>query len=293
MPYWLNRILTRPRAVFRALRKVGLRATLSLIRIRLGSSDRIYPVKVPQWPEPVLVRGGNSTDTTVLYELLVTGEYDVLKALDPPRTIIDGGANIGLTALTFLERYPAAQVISVEPFPETFEVCQKNLARFGSRAVAVQGAIWPHAGRVCLDPQGEDWANRVRAEEDGHGSTVEAFTMSSLIAAAGGTVDLFKLDVEGSEKEIFGYGSEEWLPHVRNVIIEVHGPDCKDRVFEALAPYDYELSNHDNVYFCKNLRARRTTVAADLAALESALTARDIVSSEAAEELVLPSGAAG
>ncbi len=33
----------------------------------------------------------------VLYELLVTNEYQLVDALAPPRTIIDGGANIGLT----------------------------------------------------------------------------------------------------------------------------------------------------------------------------------------------------
>ena len=80
-------------------------STLALIKIRFGSPTQIYEVKVPQWPDPVYVRGGTSSDTTVLYELLVTNEYGILDNLDPPTTIIDGGANIGLTCMYFLHRF--------------------------------------------------------------------------------------------------------------------------------------------------------------------------------------------
>ena len=256
MPYWLTRALTRPRAVFRALRRVGVLATISFIRIRLGSPKTLYQVKVPQFPSPIFVRGGRSTDTTVVYELLVTGEYDLLDRLEPPKWIIDGGANIGVTAAYLLKRFPSTRVIAVEPFPDTFEVCRKNLMPYRNRAVLRQGAIWPYGGRVSLDPQEEEWANRVNAAGNGEGETAEAVTMTSLVGAAGGFVDLFKLDVEGSEREIFGHGSEEWLPYIRNMIIEIHGQDCYSRVFEALKSYDYEVSNRDNVYFCRNLRLR-------------------------------------
>jgi FkbM family methyltransferase len=256
MNYWLKRVLTRPRAVGRAMQKLGFMATLKLIRLRFGSPSQMYQLKVPQWTAPVYVRGGKSSDTTVLYEILVTDEYGMLAGIDEPRTIIDGGANIGLAAVYFLQRYPSASVISVEPFREAFEVCRKNLASYGARATAVQSAIWAHEGRVGLDPQGEDWINRVCAPAEGQSGTAEAVTMASLVKAAGGSVDLLKLDVEGSEKEIFGPGAREWLPFVRNIVIELHGQDCMDRVFEALAPYDYESSNRDMVYLFRNLRYR-------------------------------------
>lgn len=255
-PYWLTKAVTRPRAVFRSLRSLGAALTVALIRIRFGSADRTYPINIPQWPHPVYVRGGKSSDTTVLYELLVTNEYRLIDNLAPPRTIIDGGANIGLTGVYFLNRYSSARVISVEPFAETFEVCRKNLAPYASRATALQGAVWSHGGRVSLDPQWEDWVNKVREPAADEAGTAEAFTMPSLIAAAGGFVDLLKLDVEGSEKEIFGPGARDWLPFVRNIVIELHGPECVERFFETLAPYEYDLSNRDMVYSCMNLRPR-------------------------------------
>ncbi len=135
-------------------------------------------------------------------------------------------------------------------------MCRKNLAPYGKRATALQGAIWPQEGRVKLDPQAEDCANKVTTSSAGDAATAEAITMPALIDAAGGSVDLLKLDVEGSELEIFGPGAGDWLPFVRNIVIELHGPDCFDRFFGALGAYDYELSSQDNVYSCMNLRRR-------------------------------------
>lgn len=99
--YRVERTLTRPRAIWRASRSSGLVSALNLARIRMGSRDRLYTVRVPQWPHPVHVRGGSSSDTTVLYEIVVTNEYDLVADLGSPRFVIDGGANIGLFSLIF------------------------------------------------------------------------------------------------------------------------------------------------------------------------------------------------
>jgi hypothetical protein len=120
--YRIKRLITRPGVIVRAVRKVGLALTARLVRIRFGSAQKIYSISIPQWPYPVCVRGGKSTDTIVLYELLVTGEYQTVDKLNPPpQTIIDGGANIGLTSVHLLNQYPGSRVISLEPFADTFE----------------------------------------------------------------------------------------------------------------------------------------------------------------------------
>ncbi len=265
MKYRLKRLLTRPRVLLRSCRKLGFRATLKLIAIRFGSPDRTYQIRVPQWPHPVHVRGGKSSDTEVLYEILVTDEYGVASGLDSPNSVIDGGANIGLAAVYFLNRYPSARTISVEPFQGSVELCRKNLNPYAQRATVLHGAIWPDEGSLCLDPHG-DWANnRVRHSGPGEDGSVKALTMKSLISLGGGSIDLLKLDVEGSEKAIFGSGAEEWLPQVRNILIELHGPDCAERFFGAVASYEYEMSGGGKVnsplstYFLKNLRPKQAS----------------------------------
>jgi len=215
-------------------------------------------VRVLRWPHPVYVRGGTSTDSAVLYELLVTGEYDLVADLGSPKFIIDGGANIGATSVYFLQLYPSVRIIAVEPFAETLEVCEKNLAPYAGRAQVVHGAIWSHTGTVVLHREDEEWANKVREPLSGETGTAaaKAFSMAELIALRGESVDLLKLDIEGGEKEVFRPGTTDWLACIRNLVIELHDQECADRFWAAMAPYEYELSSKDKVYFCRNLRPR-------------------------------------
>ena len=237
----------------------GIAATCSFVRIRTGSASRTYSVRVPQWPYPVYVRGGESTDAMVLYELLATDEYSIIKGLESPATIIDAGANIGLASVYFLNRYPSSHVLAIEPFPDSFELCRRNLAAYGDRAAVLMGALWPNPGRVDLDPQGEEWANRVKPLPEGATGGVEAIAMPSLITLCGGSVDLLKIDVEGSEKEIFEPAARSWLPNVRNLVIELHDQECSRRVFGVLDTYEYEMTNRDRVYYFRNLRVNVQT----------------------------------
>jgi FkbM family methyltransferase len=268
MGYRLNWLMGRPRAVLRASRKLGWLAALQLVYIRLaGRKDAEYRLRIPGYAHPITIRGGQSTDAFALYELLVRDEYAFFGELESPQFIIDGGANIGIASLFFLNRYPTARVVAVEPHPETFQVCCKNLAPYGKRAVAIQGAIWNNPGRLVLDVErGEEWTFRVRSGGADQSGSVEAFTVPSLVARCNGKVDLLKLDIEGSEKELFGPSAQDWLPAVRNIVIELHGGDCSDRFFSALEGYDYDLVRSDKealpVVACRNLRARADRVIA-------------------------------
>jgi FkbM family methyltransferase len=259
MKHRMEWLVTRPRAVLRSMRKVGLRTTLKLALIRIfGSPDRSYQVRLPCFRHPVWMRGGKRSDGYAIYELVVRGEYEFMGRLDSPRFIIDGGANIGIASLLFLHQYPEARVLAVEPDPGNFEICSRNLGPYKDRARVVHGAIWSAAGKLTLASRnGEDWTKCVHAPGTGDVPTVDAFTMTSLIADE--TVDLLKLDVEGAEREIFSANAERWLPSVRNVVIELHGGDCEASFFGALSRYQYDLirsgKNALPVLACRNLRA--------------------------------------
>lgn len=258
MPYWLERLLTRPRVLFRAFSKLGWRATLRLVRIRFGDRHKTYQVRVPQFPHPIEVRGGASSDAVVLYEILVMDEYGFVGDLGSPSFIVDGGANVGIMSLYFLTRYPTARLVAVEPDPLTFQLCRKNLEPFSHRVRLVHGAVWSHDGSLSLIPREQECSTGVRPAQSGETGDVPAFGMRSLIASADGQVDLLKLDIEGSEREVFATGAEEWLPEVRNLVVEVHahlyGKECEDSLFAALRGYEYEMRKADYLICCRNLR---------------------------------------
>lgn len=254
--YNARRVLTRPRVFLKSWRKIGLAATVDLVRIRFGSRSELYRVRVPQWPHPVYVRGGPSFDTTVLYEMLVSEEYAPVGDLAAPQFIIDAGANIGMATLLFLNLYPTAHVVAIEPDQGNLDVCRRNLAPYAGRVTLLEGALWNRPGRLQLEPNREEWAIKVRNATPGEGGSVEAFTLPDIVArhAHGKPVDFLKIDIEGGEREIFDEESAEWLARVRNLAVETHGPDCVERFTSALRPFACEMTQIDAVFFCRNLR---------------------------------------
>ncbi len=249
-------LLSRPRALWRASTVLGFRTTLQLAWIRMrGTREATYQVRVPGYPHPITIRGGQSTDAWALYQILVRGEYAAVGNLDSVKFIIDAGANIGIASLYFLHQYADARIVAIEPSAANFELLRQNTAPYASRIRLVQGALWTTAGTLDLDFRGEDWLTRVRPAGEGQSGAVEAFTVPSIIAYGDGPVDLLKVDIEGSEKEIFGSPAREWLPAIRNIVIELHDGACEGRFFEALEGYQYDLQRQDLVAVCRNLRA--------------------------------------
>jgi hypothetical protein len=84
---------------------------------------------------------------------------------------------------------------------------------------------------------------------------VTGWDTTTLIELAGGNeVDILKIDIEGSEAEVFRNGSGAWLPKVRNIVIELHGEECAESFFGALRDFDYELEMSAELAFCWNIR---------------------------------------
>jgi FkbM family methyltransferase len=257
-----GRALSRARVLYRAVAGIGPLATLQLLRRRAGAlfgqdSSTLYRIKVPGYPHPVTIRGGKSSDGFAFYQILVMKDFDILNDLGSPKLIIDAGANIGMSSLYFLNRYPSVRVVAVEPNPETFELCRVNLAAYSDRVVFVKGAVWSSCGRVALVREEVEWNSHVVPGDGNSETSVDSFDVTSLIAAGGGgSVDFLKVDIEGGEAEVFGKNSETWLPSVKNIAIEFHGDDCERNFFSALKDYEYEGFEYRTVQICQNIRPR-------------------------------------
>lgn len=255
----LQWLLRRPAVFLRATLRLGLLATVQLVFVRLfGKKDVEYSLRIKGFDHFITIRGGQSSDAWVIYELLVRETYGAVGHLHSPGFIVDGGANIGIASLYFLKRYPTARVIAIEPSPANFEICRKNLLPYHNRVVLIQGAIWSTRDKLFLQAGLQEWADYVQAAGDRPGA-VEAFPLASLIGHTDGKIDLLKLDIEGAEKEVFGSGSDEWLPAVDNLIIELHDKDCVDRFFSAMEAYRYDLTDEQPNAFprlvaCCNIR---------------------------------------
>lgn len=162
-----------------------------------------------------LVRPGTS-DLAVWNQVVLERQYaPVVRVLREwtrrePETILDLGANIGLTAAYFGATYPAARILAVEPDPASFELLRRNTEALGPRIQLSQAAFWARDEPLRWTDRfrdGRDWARAVEADVPDGGS-VEVITPADVLARLGvERADLAKVDIEGAEGEFFA--SEE------------------------------------------------------------------------------------
>lgn len=224
--------LLRERPRYRDWRSWLVNARNRVIIIRHGhlpGEKPIHRVNYAALSEPVYVRMG-STDLWVLDELFVTDEYrDVVTAdLGPVRQIVDLGANVGISIRFWLQRWPDARIIGVEPDANNFMVANMNAQahRGGANVRLVRACVAGSERRVSLDrSRHESMYTMVEADEGGETDSVPAYPMTRILAdqQAAEEIDLLKCDIEGAEREVFA-DCREWIGRVRNMILEVHPP---------------------------------------------------------------------
>jgi len=247
-------------------RTIGWSAAIRLryfdlqVRAHISKTPQVQ-IKVKNANHPLFMRLGTS-DREVLGQIFIEEEYRPM-VLSRPQAIIDLGANVGYSSAYFLSRYPNATVLAVEPDPGNYAICVSNLAPFGGRSKTVLGAAWPESSKLALDRgawrDGREWSTQVKSAggEASASTCVEGYDIPALIQLSGfAEIDLLKIDIEKSEIELFSRNTGRWLPRVRNICIELHGPDCEAIFFRALSDYSYDLSRSNELTICRNLRLR-------------------------------------
>jgi FkbM family methyltransferase len=146
------------------------------------------------------------------------------------RTILDLGANTGLTARDLAYRYPRADLLCVEMDPENAELARRNLAPIEDRARVIEAAAWTCTGTVRYSlSAGAEWAARVESDGERRALAMSLEDITRGIAR----IDYVKMDVEGTEAELLG-APGEWIQKVRDIKVEVHEPYSIDRCIADL-----------------------------------------------------------
>jgi FkbM family methyltransferase len=165
--------------------------------------------------------------------------------------ILDGGANVGYSALFFADTYPESLIVAVEPDQNSFASLKRNVADH-PRIRSIHAALGSHTEGVRLQSTAnESWAHFIW--EDGDGGLVPSVTLHGLFADNPEWEPLIiKLDIEGSEKTVVA-ASPDVFRSVACIMIEPHdfmfpGASCLAPLFKALAdrPMD-TLVNGENL----------------------------------------------
>jgi FkbM family methyltransferase len=226
-----------PSLVYSLAERIGVRNAIGLAmrRLRGKSPDGLYPVSAPGFQHPVYLRP-YTTDPAVFKQVVRDAQYDILPPDADVGLVIDCGANIGLSSLFFLNRFNSCRVIAVEPDPSNFAVLQRNLRPYGARARTVNSGVWSHPARLRMSDDlfgdGREWARTVRECLPGEESQFVATDIGTMLRESGEQrISVLKIDVEGSEREIFARNYESWLPMVDALAVELHDDECR-AIFE-------------------------------------------------------------
>lgn len=216
---------------------------------------------------PLAVRLAGSSDIDVFSQIFREEEYAPLLDIATPRTILDLGANIGCSSAYFLNRFPQARVIAVEPDPRNVALCRRNLAPYGDRAMVIHGAVWPENGTLeLMDNESGDereWGVQVRATDRPDAPrAIPAYDIATLCDLAGApSIDILKIDIERSEIELFARRTETWLARINNICIELHGPDCEAVFLRALDGFEYRAQKSGELTLCRGLKKKQHATA--------------------------------
>jgi FkbM family methyltransferase len=135
-----------------------------------------------------------------------------------PKTIVDLGANIGLTSLWLAERHPGCRLVAVEPDPTNVALLRRNLAANGLDATIISAAVGPRKTQGAFAHSSS--SNLGRLDPTGT-VAVEVVDMPDVLEALGGHADLVKMDIEGGEGPLLS-GDLSWLSSVAALIVEFH-----------------------------------------------------------------------
>lgn len=207
-------------------------------------------------------------DECGLRPCLVEGMYDpFLEAVGVlnsarPLNVADLGANAGGFALIFATRgIPIRKIVAVEMNPLTYSRMRLNvLTAYGPRAKTINAAISAESGALDVPfnfgSTGESVANSYGVKEGTF--RIRAITFDEFYEEEfkGETVDIAKVDIEGSEWSMVDSGTCQHLRSCRFIIVEVHPDKVRDITqFEAaLRPFGFKLlevrNKRENDVFC-------------------------------------------
>jgi FkbM family methyltransferase len=229
-------------------------ARWSVTRWAHGTSSRRkrYTAKLGSGEE-VILRGGTS-DVLAFRELFLENCYrSAFEALRPsherPR-ILDCGANIGLFAVLCARYFISPSLVCVEPDSGNLEILRTNVANLPGEVTTVPAFMGGCNGLGYLYDSGVgEWGFQLSRTPVAGVQPASILDIPSLMKLVGWKkIDLLKMDIEGSEAEVFA-NNESWIDCVDSMIVEIHGNYSMDKFIGDIsrAGRGWKL-NHEAAY---------------------------------------------
>jgi FkbM family methyltransferase len=190
----------------------------------------VVPIRTESGNPPLYLRCGSS-DFATFHEIFINGEYQAVLRHEQSRVrgILDLGANVGLASRWFLKQWPTAFIVAVEPDPDNFRLLQANLSAVsvGSGGSNLVNAFVGAENREAfVNNRGPGWANECTLEDRQTSRDqipISVISPHRLVNMCPHSIDLVKIDIEGTEKELCE-ADLDWLGASQLLVMEIHEP---------------------------------------------------------------------
>lgn len=236
--------------LYRCVNYFGLIYGLTLyIKIK---GNNISKILLPSYKHSFELRS-NTTDLDMFYQVFFNKCYDFKVQVDP-KVIVDAGANIGLASIFFAEKYPSSKIISIEPEINNFKFLDENCTPY-ENIIPVNAALWNNNSDIIIENKGYGESGFM-VKESAVGTSFKGMTLNTIVNDYKlERIDILKVDIEGSELEVF-QENYNWLSITKVLVIELHDHMKKGTsksVFSAISEYDFDLSlRGENLVFTNN-----------------------------------------
>jgi FkbM family methyltransferase len=209
---------------------------------------------------PIYLRR-KSSDLLTFHQIFTFKEYDMNLGF-VPQFVVDAGANIGLSAVFFSNKFPGVKIVAIEPEKANFKMLEINTKDY-ENIVLAKNAL-SNCSNVSFDVVDKgygNWGFITEIEDSKNTSkvvdTVKTITIDDIFSNYNlEYLDLLKIDIEGGEKQLFESNYENWLPKTKCIIIELHDGSTKGSsksFFKAISKYDFSYFNRgENLLFINN-----------------------------------------
>jgi len=170
--------------------------------------------------------------------------YGLGRKLGEVDTIVDVGANVGFFSLAARAHYRTATIHAYEPNPRVLPLLRANTS--GLDIQIFSEALGNASGSVIVEDPGA--SNAARTRRSPLQTEITQITLETAVQRVGGTIDLLKLDCEGTEWEILANAGS--LGAVRNIRMEYHLFDGRSysQILDLLSDAGFQVFHVGNQY---------------------------------------------
>ncbi|MCR4275100.1 MAG: FkbM family methyltransferase [Candidatus Campbellbacteria bacterium] len=192
----------------------------TLVRIPESSLNYTIPFHLSYNNTTFDVTLRSHEEVALLYEFFCRRVYHIQLSFEP-QTIVDLGANTGISTLFLHTLFPRAHIIAVEPNPKILPLLKERLTGIANSTL-VHGAVSGSRGEVNFFVHQQSLSSSLtQRSSDVQKVKVPSITLRDILETYGSKgIDLLVFDIEGAEE--FLLSNIEALTHVRAILGEVH-----------------------------------------------------------------------